>query len=67
MHCAYRPVRVPYRYQQYVGTPVRIGLVHSGTQIVVWYTNIPLALRMWEEDESHNRRKKRRVGTRGVN
>ncbi|RRT36700.1 hypothetical protein B296_00055413 [Ensete ventricosum] len=25
MHCAYRPVRVPYRYRQYIGTSVRIG------------------------------------------
>ncbi|RWV91520.1 hypothetical protein GW17_00046190 [Ensete ventricosum] len=24
-HCAYRPIRVPYRYRQYVGTPVRTG------------------------------------------
>ncbi|RZS25965.1 hypothetical protein BHM03_00059257, partial [Ensete ventricosum] len=25
MHCAYRLVPVPYRYRQYVGTPVRTG------------------------------------------
>ncbi|RWV96969.1 hypothetical protein GW17_00040279 [Ensete ventricosum] len=28
MHCAYRPVLVPYRYRQYVGIPVWTDFTH---------------------------------------
>ncbi|RWW19110.1 hypothetical protein GW17_00016857 [Ensete ventricosum] len=35
MHCAYHLVRVPYRYQQYVGTPVRTGKSNLGLYYVI--------------------------------